>query len=234
MLTENRREYLKTRKSSDKEKKTEYDYRVLKWLESMLDSGEKGGIGDINRVLDTLDRDAIRKHLKDENVDDLLKLLERLLDVLDFVSLGIAEKETEYQGKKIKANVYYAEKSIMVAPKGGGGEVSILGTTREATKDDIKRYKMLKEHVDQIRYFIEPGTHMPEIRSAEYFKVQINSAHEQGLIALAYDVRQPTEEEALLNAIDIAKSLGHPIPPEEQISELRETVAKQRSEKKEA
>jgi hypothetical protein len=46
MLTENRREYLKKRGKSDKEKRVEYDYRVLKWLEAMLDSGEKGGIGD--------------------------------------------------------------------------------------------------------------------------------------------------------------------------------------------
>jgi hypothetical protein len=81
MLTKNRREYLRTR---DKEKKAEYDYRVRKWLEAMLDSGEEGGIGDINRVLDTLNKDAVRKHLKDENVYELLRLVIRLLDLLDF------------------------------------------------------------------------------------------------------------------------------------------------------
>lgn len=188
MLTENRRKYLKTR---DQEKKVEYDYRVLKWLETMLDSGEMGGIGDLNRVLDTLDRDAIRKHLKDENIDDLLKLVERLLDVMDFVPLGITKKEMEYQGHTIKANVYHAEKSIMVAPRAGGGEVSILGATREATKEDIKRYKMLKEHAEQINHFIEPGTHLPEPRSREYFKKLIDDAHEQGLVAMAFEGMPP-------------------------------------------
>jgi hypothetical protein len=84
MLTENRREYLKKRGKSDNEKRVEYDYRVLKWLEAMLDSGEKGGIGDINRVLDTLDREAVHKHLKDENVYNLLRLVIRLLDILNF------------------------------------------------------------------------------------------------------------------------------------------------------
>ena len=43
MLTENRRAYLTKRRESDKEIRVEYDYRVLKWLEAMLDSGEKGG-----------------------------------------------------------------------------------------------------------------------------------------------------------------------------------------------
>ena len=84
MLTENRRNYLKAR-NLGKGKIAEYDYRILKWLESILDPGEEGGIGDINRVLDTLDREAIRKHLKDENVYDLLNLVIRLLDILDFL-----------------------------------------------------------------------------------------------------------------------------------------------------
>lgn len=237
MLTPNRRDYLKSRSSQkDKAKKAEYDYRILKWLETLLDSGPEGGIGDINRVLDTLDGEAIRKHLEDKNIDDLLKLLVRLLDVMDFVPLGIAKKEMEYQGKKVKTNVHYADKSIMVAPPGGGGEVSILGATREATKDDIKRHKMLTEHVGQIKYFIEPGTHMPEIRSAEYFKDQIADAHERGLIALAYDIRQPTYEENLLSAIETAQRLGDYGTTEEerkQITELKEKVTKQQLEIKE-
>lgn len=85
MLTENRRLYLKERSSEkDKKKRAEMDYRLLKWLQVILDSGDSGGIGDINRVLDTLDADSVRKYLKADNVYSLLNLTLRLMDLLDF------------------------------------------------------------------------------------------------------------------------------------------------------
>jgi len=186
MLTENRREYLKTRDSLDKAKKAEYDYRVLKWLEAMLDSGKKGGIGDINNILDTLDRDTIRKHLKDENINDLLKLVERLLDIMDFMPIGVEEKEMDFQGKKVKTKSQYVQKSIAVVPQ-TGGDMSVLTHFKEASDEDLARYEMLKNRLDQLKVFIETGAHFPESRSPQYFKKQIDDAHKKGLIAPAYD-----------------------------------------------
>jgi hypothetical protein len=221
MLTENRRKFLKERSSLDKRTKTEYDYRILKWLQAMLDPGPEGGIGDINRVLDTLDREAIHKYLKDENVDDLLKLVERLIEILDFVPI----KNDPETGP-------YVSKSIIVAPK-EGGEVKILGIARAATAVDFSRRDMLDGHKTYIESFIKAGISRPDPRSAEYFKGLIDDAHKQGLIVPQYDFPQPSKEENLLSAIERARGLGDPVPPEEQIAELKEKVAKQRSENKE-
>ncbi len=187
MLTKNRRGYLKKR---NKEKSAEYDYRILKWLEAMLDPGENGGIGDINCVLDTLDRDSIRKHLKDENIDALLTLVEKLLDILEFVPLEIEEKEIDYQGKKIKQISYRAVKTILAAQKDSGdlNEMCAIKHDRAATIEDRNRYDMMKEHQKLLQLFIDPGNFcIPEIRSAEYFKDQIRMAHEEGLVAVAFD-----------------------------------------------
>jgi len=186
MLTENRREYLKTRSSSDKTKRGEYDYRILKWLEAMLDSSNKGGIGDINRVLDTLDRESVRKHLKDDNVADLLKLVERLLDILDFMPVVFTTEEVEYQGKLVPTKSGHVEKSIMVIPP-NGSEVSVFTSYRKADDTDLNRNKMLNDHIDLIKRFIESATHYPESRSYEYFEKQIQDAHAQGCKVLAYD-----------------------------------------------
>jgi hypothetical protein len=110
MLTGKRRKYLEERNSSDKGKKAEYDYRVLKWLETMLDPGKEGGIGDVNRVLDTLDHDSIRKYLKDENIYNLLKLVLKLMDYLDFLPV---EQSTRGQAIVIKPQGY--QNSIRIA-----------------------------------------------------------------------------------------------------------------------
>jgi hypothetical protein len=192
---------LKKRGSLEPRERAVYDYRLLQWLGTMLDSSPEGGIGDINNVLDTLDREAIRKHLKDENVDALLNLVERLLDIMDFWPVGFAEKEVEYQGKKIKTTTQYVEKSIMVASQ-SGGEITALTSFRTASNIDIERRATLKEHIERLQYFTETGARLPEIRTAEYFKEQIIDAHGQGLIALAYDTNQPTKEEARLYGID--------------------------------
>jgi hypothetical protein len=159
MLTENRRKYLEERNSSDKGKRIEYDYRVLKWLETILDPGIEGGIGDINRVLDTLDREAIHKHLKDENVDDLLKLVERLLEILDFMPIKFDPKTGTY-----------VSKSILTAQKAGESETELLGFMRPATRKDFNRRNMLRDHVNYIESFLKAGIGQPERRSAEYFK----------------------------------------------------------------
>lgn len=187
MLTANRREMLDKRDTLTPREKSVYDYRILQWLKTMLDSGPDGGIGDINKVLDTLDRDAIRKHLKDENVYDLLKLIERLLEILDFLPVGRTESKT-IGGMEVLGTPYVS-KMILVAPK-GGGKMERVGQVRSATKEELMRNKMLKDHVDIINYFIEPKTSIPDPRSAEYFKEQIAYAHEQGLVALAYDIKE--------------------------------------------
>jgi hypothetical protein len=187
MLTENRREYLKTRPTEeDKGKIAEYDYRLLKWLQAMLDGGEKGGIGDMNRVMDTLDRASVRKYLKDENVYSLLKLVFRLMDMLDFVPVVFTTKDVEYDGKKIPTTSAHIEKSIMVAPP-SDGELSVFTTYRKANDTDLERYHMVKNHIEQLKLFIEPGAHTPDPRSADYFKDQIENARAQGLRVLAYD-----------------------------------------------
>lgn len=153
-------------------------------------------IDDIKFILRHLPAKQLRKTISDDEVYSLLELVETLLDIMDFMPVGFTEKEIEYQGKKTKTTMQYVEKSIIVAPQ-SDGEVSIQRSVRDATKEDIKRHGMLKEHIDRIKYFIDPDpdAHHPDIRSAEYFKDQINSAHKQGLIALAYDMGQPTEEE---------------------------------------
>jgi len=112
MLTDNRREFLKNRDTLSARERSVWDYRILQWLESMLSSGEGGGISDINRVLDVLDRDSIRKYLKDENVDDLLKLVCRLMDILDFSPVAFTDTEKDFQGKKIPVRSAHVENSL--------------------------------------------------------------------------------------------------------------------------
>ena len=186
MLTKNRRDVLKKRGSLEPRERAVYDYRLLQWLETMLDSGQEGGVGDINNVLDTLDREAIRKHLKDENVDDLLKLVERLLDILDFMPIGVEEKEMDIDGKKVKTKARYVQKSIAVVSR-GGGEMSVLTHFKEANDEDLARHAVLENHLGQLKFFVETGAHIPESRSSEYFKKQIDDAHKKGFVALAYD-----------------------------------------------
>jgi hypothetical protein len=183
MLTEKRREYLKTRSSH--EKNAECDYRILKWLETILDDSEKGGIGDVNRVLDTFDRKAVRKHLKDKNVDDLLRLVEKLIEILDFMPI-----------KNDPETGAYVSKSIMAAPK-DGGTATVVGIARTATAVDVSRRNMLIDHREKIKRFIEAGIYTPEYRSAEYFKELIDEAHKQGLIVPPYDFSQASKEEPL-------------------------------------
>ncbi|MGD0953749.1 MAG: hypothetical protein ABR985_15400 [Methanotrichaceae archaeon] len=184
MLTENRRKYLETR-NLDKGKKAEYDYRVLKWLETMLNPGKEGGIGDLNLALDTLDREAIHKHLKDENVDDLLKVVERLLEILDFVPVGHNDKGLEF-----------VSKSIIVAPK-NGGELTVLSRVRSVTAKDKARAKMLKDHIEHLKLFVEETSagHLPDPRSPEYYTEMIDSAHKQGYVVMAYDKKPEGKEE---------------------------------------
>ena len=175
MLTENRREYLKTRSSLDKGKKAEYDYRVLKWLETMLDSGEKGGIGDVNRVLNTLDREVAHKYLKDENIDSLLKLVETLLEILDFMPVNYDKNGTPF-----------VSKAIFTAP-GGGGEMGKIMSVKKVTDKDLKRVEMLKSHIAHLQLFIEAKAIDSDPRSPAYYRELIADAHAHGLIAVSYD-----------------------------------------------
>jgi len=198
MLTENRRRYLTTRaEEGDEKKRAEYDYRLLKWLESMLSSGEGGGISDINRVLDVLDRDSIRKYLKDENVDDLLKLVCRLMDILDFSPVAFTDTEKDCQGKKIPVRSAHVEKHLAVIPQ-DSKEMSVYVAYRNATDTDINRYKMLENRIKDLQAFMEPAAHLPEIRSPEYFKEQIEDAHAKGARVIAFDPpgEKPAEETA--------------------------------------
>jgi hypothetical protein len=182
MLTENRREFLRKRRTEKKKTKIEYDYRILKWLETILDHGEEGGIGDINRVLDTLDREAIRKHLKDENVDDLLKLVERLLEILDFMPVNYDKEGTPF-----------VSKAILVAPS-GGGTVGKTMSVRKVTDNDLKRVEMLKAHIDYLQHFLEAKSFDSDPRSAEYYRELIDDAHKHGLIAIAYERIGPEDK----------------------------------------
>ncbi len=175
MLTENRREYLETRSSSDKAKKTEYDYRLLKWLEAMLDSGEKGGIGDLNNVLDTLERDAIRKHLKDKNIDDLLKLVERLVAILEFVPIS-----------KDKNGIEYVSQSLVI--KTATGELTAFSRARGVTDEDRIRSEMLTKHIEHLKLFVEASSAIvPDPRHPVYYESMIKEAHEKGYEVIAYD-----------------------------------------------
>lgn len=178
MLTENRREYLKTRSSSDKAKKAEYDYRILKWLQTMLDSSEKGGLGDVNYVLDTLDRDSISKYLKDENVNDLLKLVERLAAILEFVPIS-----------KDKNGVEYVSQVLAISTP--SEQLTALTRARSATDEDRARSKMLTDHIEHLKLFVEAsGGIIPDPRDRVYYDDMIKEAHEMGYTVLAYDKQE--------------------------------------------
>ena len=186
MLTENRREYLKKRGESDKEKRVEYDYRVLKWLEAMLDSSDKGGIGDINRVLDTLDREAVTKHLKDENIDDLLKLVERLAAILEFVPVSQDNSKSEYKSE-------YVSQSLVI--KSASGELTAFTRARGATDKDRARSEMLTNHIEHLKLFVEAsGAIVPDPRYRVYYDSMIKEAHGQGHEVVAYDRQEERVE----------------------------------------
>jgi len=153
MLTENRRKYLKERNSLGKGK-AEYDYRVLKWLETMLDPGEEGGIGDINRVLDTLAKDSIRKHLKDVNVIDLLKLVEKLLAILDIAP--VIESTNGHLTAVVNGNTWI-----------------------DATPEQIEMHKGLVQFKEKLEEYIDP---MKSPKTVPALKQVFKTHMDQGII----------------------------------------------------
>jgi len=161
----------------DAQVRADLTFRLLKKLKAFLDDFK-----DVNRVLDVIPFQSQKKAFKEEHIDLVFDLVERVLAGLDVAPvIGGNVLDPDDAGNR------YVFKGFAV--EAVDGNVSRYSATRPATPDEIALNDHLKERITQLNLFVSPSSGIPgpEFRPREYFDGLVETAERAGLKPLFED-----------------------------------------------
>lgn len=148
----------------DPRERADFTFRILKKVTTLLDD-----ISEVNAVLRTIPFKSQKKVFKEEHIDLIFDLLERILIGLDYAPIV---KDQDGNPHRFKG--------IPVTPKGGGIAGSYQKITPAST-EEIARSEHLQDRLKRLEVFITPRVTTADFRPRPYFEGLVEDAEKEGL-----------------------------------------------------
>jgi hypothetical protein len=144
-----------------------FNFRIADKVRTFLDDVE-----EVNRVLDTIPFNYHQKSVKEEHIDPVFNLLEKMLSALDYAPIVPDQDGTPHRFK-----------GFQVAPR-GGGPVGRYQTILPASDADIARNDHLQKRIRRLEQFTTARVTTNEFRPREYWGPMVDRAEKEGLVAV--------------------------------------------------
>lgn len=151
--------------------KATFTYRMVEKVSKFLDDVE-----EVNRVLETIPFKSQKKAFKEEHIDLVFDLVERVLtgrDVAPVVGGNPLNPDDATKQYSMKA---FAVREV-------DGRLGRYSTTRPASPEEIATNAHLQERISRLSRFVHApdGIPGPEFRPREYFDGLVEQAEKSGL-----------------------------------------------------
>lgn len=156
-LTPLQKERIEEYDSLSAQKKASFNFRASEKIRTFLDD-----IEEVNQTIDRIPYKNGQKAVRDEHIDHLFDLVEKVLELLDCTPIVPGEK-----------GVYDRIHKAHFTISADGTAVTQTVTERPATEEEIARWQLLRKRLDYLKRFIEPQTCFPEYRRREYFGEEV-------------------------------------------------------------
>jgi hypothetical protein len=159
MLTDLERNYLRNRDSleDDKQKKN-LNHRIKTKLKLIDET-----LSDLRLIFEKYPEELIREYVSTNTVNSATSTLDRILQILDPWAIGEHE-----EGKPRAFRVWGS-----TIPDCEPGKCTIKSASRGVSEEETRLNKLLKEHFNKIRFYIDPCIPDPVCRDTDYIKIQM-------------------------------------------------------------
>jgi hypothetical protein len=157
MLTDLERTYLENSDSLDEKQKKNLNHRIKNKLILIEDT-----LNDIRLILEKYPEDLVKDHISNTTVNLAAAALERVLHILDPWPIG------EYEDGEMRAFRVWGS----IIPSSQPGKCTIDSASRTALENEINLSNRLKEHLDKVRFYVDPCTPDPICHNPVYTELQ--------------------------------------------------------------